>query len=99
MLNASSSSSLIQACREQQCEQCGTSWLTFEYRLSELTIELLLNHFDFVVAAVSVDVFQHDAVIIPPLVGISLRHTTANTQEPTNGRGVHAEVQRCICSL
>jgi hypothetical protein len=48
-------------------------------RLSELTIELLLNHFDFVVAAVSVDVFQHHTVVIPPLVGISFRHTTANT--------------------
>ena len=74
--------------------------LTYEYRLYfELTIELQLNHFDFVVAAVSVDVFQHDSVVIPPLVGISFRHTTANTQVPTNGSCVHAEVQRCICSL
>ena len=53
--------------------------LTYEYRLYfELTIELQLNHFDFVVAAVSVDVFQHDSVVIPPLVVIGFRHTTAN---------------------
>jgi hypothetical protein len=60
---------------------------------------VLLNHFNFVVAAVSVDVLQHHVVVIPPLVGISFRHTTANMQVPTNGCGVHAEVQRCICSL
>jgi len=76
-----------------------TSCLTYEYILSELTIELLLNHFNFVVAAVSVDVFQHHAVVIPPLVGISFRDTTANTQIPTNGCGSHAEVQRSICTL
>jgi hypothetical protein len=64
--------------------------LTYEYsRLSELTIEELLNHFNFVVAAVSVDVFQHHGVVIPPLVGISFRYTKANVQIPTNGCGAH----------
>ena len=65
----------------------------------QLTIELVFNHFDFVVAEISVDVCQHHAVVIPPLVGISFRHTTANMQAPTNGSCVHAEVQRCVCSL
>jgi hypothetical protein len=37
-------------------------------------------------------------VVIPPLVGISFRYNTASTQVPTNGCGLHAEVQRCICS-
>jgi hypothetical protein len=42
--------------------------LIFElYCIAELTIELLLNHFNFVVVAVSVDVFQHHAVVVPPL--------------------------------
>ena len=76
-----------------------TSCLTYEYILSELTIELLLNHFNFVVAAVSVDVFQHHAVVIPPLGGICLRYTTATAQVPTNGCVVCAEVQACIRSL
>jgi hypothetical protein len=53
--------------------------------LSKLTIEVLLDHFNFVVATVSVDVFYHPTVVIPPLEGISFRYTTANTQMPTNG--------------
>ena len=65
----------------------------------ELTIELLFDHFDFVVAEISVDVFQHHTVVIPPLVSISFGYTTANTQVATNGCCIHAEVQRCICSL
>jgi hypothetical protein len=56
--------------------------LTYDYRLSELTIELLLNHFNFVVAAIIVDVFQHHAVVIPALVGISFRYTTAKCKYP-----------------
>jgi hypothetical protein len=65
----------------------------------ELTIELLLNHLDFVVAAVSVNVFQQYVMLFPPLVSIIFCYTTANVQEPTNGCCVHAEVLRCICSL
>jgi hypothetical protein len=50
--------------------------------LSELTIELLLNHFDFIVAVVSVDVFQHHTVVIPPLVGISFQHPQQTRKYP-----------------
>ena len=64
-----------------------------------LTIELLFDHFDFVVAEVSVNVFQHHAVVIPPLVRIIFGYTTANTQVATNGCCIHAEVQTLICSL
>ena len=49
--------------------------------MSELTIELLLNHFDFVVAAVSVDVFQHHTVVIPPLVKASASDTPQQTRK------------------
>jgi hypothetical protein len=65
----------------------------------QLTIELLFDHFDFVVAIICLDVFQHHTVVIPPLVSICFGHTTVDSQEATNGSGIHAEVQRCIGSL
>jgi hypothetical protein len=39
-------------------------------QLLQLTIELLFDHFDFVVSKISVDVFQHKTVVIPPLVSV-----------------------------
>ena len=97
MFEALSVSSLIQACQQQfvsssVCQSCIDC-------LSKLTIELLLDHFNFVVATVSVNVFYQPMVVMPPLAGISFRYTTANTQIPTNGCGVHVEVQRCIGAL
>ena len=65
-----------------------------EYQTSlQLTIELLFDHFNFVVAIICVDVFQHHTVVIPPLESICFGHTTVDSQESTNGSGIHAEVQ------
>jgi hypothetical protein len=65
----------------------------------QLTIELLFDHFNFVVAIICVNVFQHHTLVIPPLESICFGHTTVGLQESTNGSGIHAEVQRCIGSF
>jgi hypothetical protein len=59
----------------------------------------LFDHFDFVVAIICVDVFQHHTVVIPLLESICFGHTTLDLQEATNGSGIHAEIQRSIGSL
>jgi hypothetical protein len=66
----------------------------------KLTIELLFDHFNFIVAIICVDVFQHHMVVIPPLERtVCFGHTTVDLLEAANGSDIHAEVQRCIGSL
>jgi len=70
VMQATSSPSLIQAV-QQMMYKCYYSMFHIQIvQLLQLTIELLFDHFDFVVSKISVDVFQQKTVVIPPLVSV-----------------------------